>query len=180
MNIIQVNAAALPIYVEELASVLIDAITHGASVGYTSQITREEATRYFHSLCPALAEEELLLWIAKDESGVIGTVQLSLCQKPNGLNRAEVQKLLVHSHARRNGIGRKLMKELEKSALAQSRGLLFLDTQVDSVAEHLYRSLGYQRVGELPDYAAAPDGSYYPTAIYYKRLFLLSPPFGTA
>ncbi|WON77215.1 GNAT family N-acetyltransferase [Serratia sp. UGAL515B_01] len=174
MNIIRINAAALPIYAKELASVLVDAITQGASVGYIAKIPHEEAASYFHSLCPALAEEQLLLWIAKDESGVIGTVQLSLCQKPNGLNRAEVQKLLVHSHARRSGIGRELMKELEKSALAQSRGLLYLDTQAGSVAEHLYRSLGYQYIGELPDYAAAPDGYYYPTAIYYKRLLSIN------
>ncbi|VTR60496.1 Acetyltransferase [Serratia fonticola] len=105
MKIVLINAATLPIYRAELAQLLTDAVTHGASVGYDTQIPHEDAESYFHSLRPALAKGELLLWIARDESGVIGTVQLALCQKPNGRNRAEVQKLLVHSRARRNGVG---------------------------------------------------------------------------
>lgn len=52
-------------------------------------------------------------------------MQLELCQKPNGRNRAEVVKLLVHSRARRNGVGQALMKSLEHAALQQQRGLLY-------------------------------------------------------
>lgn len=85
-------------------------------------------------------------------------MQLELCQKPNGRNRAEVVKLLVHSRARRNGVGQALMKTLEYAALQQQRGLLYLDTQAGSAAEALYRSLGYRCLGELPDYAAVPMG----------------------
>ncbi|HEJ9060546.1 TPA: GNAT family N-acetyltransferase [Serratia fonticola] len=180
MKIVLINAATLPIYRAELAQLLTDAVTHGASVGYDTQIPHEDAESYFHSLRPALAKGELLLWIARDESGVIGTVQLALCQKPNGRNRAEVQKLLVHSRARRNGVGQALMKALEKMALEIRRGLLYLDTQAGSAAEGLYRSLGYRCLGEIPDYAAAPDGYYHPTAIYYKRLFAVQQPSRTA
>ncbi|WP_346826758.1 GNAT family N-acetyltransferase [Serratia inhibens] len=174
MKIVLINAATLPIYRDELARLLTDAVMHGASVGYDTQIPHEDAESYFHSLRPALAKGELLLWIARDERGVIGTVQLELCQKPNGRNRAEVQKLLVHSRARRNGVGQALMKALEQSALQQQRGLLYLDTQAASAAEALYRSLGYRCLGELPDYATAPDGYYHPTVIYYKRLFAIN------
>ncbi|WP_025123277.1 MULTISPECIES: GNAT family N-acetyltransferase [unclassified Serratia (in: enterobacteria)] len=176
MKIVLINAATLPIYRAELARLLTDAVTHGASVGYDTQIPHEDAESYFHSLRPALAKGELLLWIARDDSGVIGTVQLALCQKPNGRNRAEVQKLLVHSRARRNGVGQALMKTLEKTALEIHRGLLYLDTQAGSGAEALYRLLGYRCLGEIPDYAAAPDGCYHPTAIYYKRLFAVHQP----
>lgn len=102
-------------------------------------------------------------------------MQLELCQKPNGRNRAEVVKLLVHSRARRNGVGQALMKMLEQAALQQRRGLLYLDTQTGSAAEALYRSLGYRCLGEIPDYAAGPDGYYHPTIIYYKRLFIVTP-----
>ncbi len=154
MKIVPINAATLPIYRDELARLLTDAVTHGASVGYDTLIPHEDAESYFHSLRPALAKGELLLWIARDERGVVGTVQLELCQKPNGRNRAEVVKLLVHSRARRNGVGQALMKSLEHAALQQQRGLLYLDTQAGSAAEALYRSLGYRCLGELPDYAA--------------------------
>ncbi|MEB6542484.1 GNAT family N-acetyltransferase [Serratia plymuthica] len=177
MKLVLINAATLPIYRDELARLLTDAVAHGASVDYDTSISHEDAESYFHSLRPALAKGELLLWIARDDSGVIGTVQLELCQKPNGRNRAEVQKLLVHSRAQRNGVGHALMKALEKSALQQHRGLLYLDTQAGSAAEALYRFLGYRCLGELPDYAAAPDGSYHPTVIYYKRLFAVNQPF---
>lgn len=38
MKIVPVNAATLPIYRDELAHLLTDAITHGASVGYDTLI----------------------------------------------------------------------------------------------------------------------------------------------
>ncbi|HAK90311.1 MAG TPA: GNAT family N-acetyltransferase, partial [Massilia timonae] len=59
-------------------------------------------------------------------------------------------------------------------ALALRRGLLFLDTATGSDAEQLYRKTGYQRVGELPEYACTPNGRWHATAIYYKTLFTRS------
>nr|WP_113869764.1 GNAT family N-acetyltransferase [Brenneria salicis]NMN93394.1 ribosomal protein S18 acetylase RimI-like enzyme [Brenneria salicis ATCC 15712 = DSM 30166]RBP57017.1 ribosomal protein S18 acetylase RimI-like enzyme [Brenneria salicis ATCC 15712 = DSM 30166]RLM29886.1 GNAT family N-acetyltransferase [Brenneria salicis ATCC 15712 = DSM 30166] len=174
MKIVSLNVATLPVYRGELADLLVDAVAKGASIGYQSPVSHEEAESYFHSLRPSIAKRERMLWIARDFEGVIGSVQLELCQKPNGQNRAEIQKLLVHSHARRMGVGRKLMQVLEKNALQQQRGLLYLDTQAGSPAEMFYRTLGYRYLGELPDYACTPDGYYHPTAIYYKRLFAVN------
>lgn len=37
-------------------------------------------------------------------------------------------------------------------------------------AEALYRKLGYSFVGNIPDYAANPDGSLAANAIFFKRL----------
>ncbi|MBA0207325.1 GNAT family N-acetyltransferase [Pectobacterium aroidearum] len=174
MKTVQLNAATLPVYREELANLLIDAVEKGASVGYQSPLPHKEAIEYFHSLQISVASGERILWVARDEEGIVGSVQLELCQKPNGRNRAEIQKLLVHSRARRTGIGRQLIHLLEKHALFQQRGLLYLDTQAGSPAEAFYRALGYRHLGELPDYACTPDGYYHPTAIYYKRLFAVN------
>ncbi len=55
--------------------------------------------------------------------------------KPNGLNRAEIQKLLVHSRSRRTGIGHKLIIAAENTAVQLRRGLIYLDTQSGSSAE---------------------------------------------
>ncbi|OKB64207.1 GNAT family N-acetyltransferase [Serratia marcescens] len=176
MQIVPINAATLPIYRDELAHLLTDAVTHGASVGYDILIPHEDAESYFHSLRPALAKGELLLWLARDERGVVGTVQLELCQKPNGRNRAEVVKLLVHSCARRNGVSQTLMNTLEQAARQHQRELLYLDTQAGPAAEALSRHLGYRCLGELPDYAAGPDGYYHPIVTYYKRLFTVNQP----
>ncbi|MEH2922902.1 GNAT family N-acetyltransferase [Samsonia erythrinae] len=174
MKLIQLDATTLPHYHEELANLLIDAVEKGASVGYCSPLSYKEAVTYFHRLQTTLANGERMLWIAHDAEGVTGSVQLELCQKANGKNRAEIQKLLVHSRARRIGIGRQLIQLLEKSAFLQKRGLLYLDTQTGSSAEMFYRALGYLHLGDLPDYACTPDGCYHPTAIYYKRLFAVN------
>ncbi|AUG98772.1 GNAT family N-acetyltransferase [Pectobacteriaceae bacterium CE70] len=174
MKIVLLNVATLPVYRYELANLLVDAVTEGASVGYETPFSHEEAERYVHGLRPSVAEGERLLWIARNADGVVGSIQLELCQKSNGQNRAEIQKLLVHSHARRQGIGKQLLSTLEKAALQYRRGLLYLDTQAGSPAESFYRSQRYRYLGELPDYASSPNGYYHPTAIYYKRLFAVN------
>lgn len=172
MKIVLLNAATLPIYRRELAQLLMDAVAHGASIGYnTPTLAQEEAESYYHSLRPAITKGTLLLWIARDATGIVGTIQLDLCQKPNGLNRAEVQKLLVHSRSRRTGIGHRLIIELENTAVQLHRGLLYLDTEAGSRAESFYRAQGYRCMGEIPDYACTPDGCYHPTVIYFKKLF---------
>jgi len=112
----------------------------------------------------------VLLWVVVKDEQVQASVQLTLCQKANGLNRAEVQKLLVREHARRRGLGQQLMNALEQAALQHKRGMLYLDTEAGSVAEDFYKALGYTRAGEIPDYACDPSGRYKPTALYYKIL----------
>lgn len=97
-------------------------------------------------------------------------MQLALCMKANGRNRAEVQKLMVLHSARRRGLGQQLINALEQAARQHRRGLLYLDTEAGSAAEAFYRALGYTRVGELPNYCQSPDGTYTPTAIYFKTL----------
>ncbi|TKI07056.1 GNAT family N-acetyltransferase [Martelella alba] len=176
MKIVQLNAPTLPVYRSELAGLLMDAVANGASVGYRLPLSREVAEDAIHTLRPALERGDRLLWIARDERGIVGSIQLELCQKPNGQNRAEVQKLLVHSRARRQGIGRLLMTALERAAYERQRGLLYLDTQAGSSAEAFYRANGYRCLGEIPDFACTPDGHYHPTVIYYKRLFTASLP----
>ncbi len=174
MKIVQLNASTLPVYRSELANLLLNAVSHGASVGYRNSLTRDDAENDIRALSPALEKNELLLWIARDEKGIVGSIELALCQKPNGRNRAEIQKLLVHSQARRQGIGKTLLMALERTAYQIQRGLLYLDTQSGSPAEAFYRARGYRCLGELPDYACTPDGYYHSTVVYYKRLFAVN------
>lgn len=174
MKIVMLNAATLPIYRSELATLLIDAVASNASVGYQQRLSPEEAESYFHSLRSDMAKGDRLLWIARDEQGVSGSVQLEICQKPDGQNRAEIQKLLVHSRARRKGTAKKLMAALESCATEQQRGLLYLNTRSGSASEAFYRAQGYRCLGEIPDYASSPDGYFHPAVIYYKRLFAVN------
>lgn len=166
----RVTAESFAHYRDGLATLLIETVRNGASVGFMADIDTAQAWRWCDGLRPDVADGSLLLWVVVEDEQVIATAQLALCQKPNGLNRAEVQKLMVLPRVRGRGLGRQLMAAIEQAANKHRRGLLFLDTEADSPAEAFYQALGYTRVGELPDYCATPDGRYRPTAIYFKTL----------
>ncbi|MFJ7882288.1 GNAT family N-acetyltransferase [Pseudomonas sp. NPDC096917] len=169
-HVIQVTASTFAQYREDLIVLLLDAVKQGASVGFMDDLDRPQANRYFDEVCAQLDQGNLLLWVLVEEQRVLASVQLALCQKTNGLNRAEVQKLLVLNEVRRRGLGQVLIHALEQGAREQKRGLLHLDTEAGSPAENFYSALGYTRVGELPNYCQSPNGHYSPTAIYYKTL----------
>jgi acetyltransferase len=168
----QLDVADFDGHRQGLITLLLDAVKNGASVGFLGDIDSAQADRYFSEVHHTLSSGALAIWIAEDQGQLVGSVQLSLCLKPNGLNRGEVQKLLVLSSARRRGIARLLMQHLEAHTATLQRGLLYLDTEAGSDAENLYRSLGYTCIGGLPDYACGPDGKYRANAIYYKTLSL--------
>jgi len=76
----------------------------------------------------------------------------------------------VLTAARGKGVARALMAEAERFARDAHRTLLVLHTEVGSVAESVYRKLGWTRAGEIPDYATTPTGKLHPTVYYFKRL----------
>lgn len=166
----RVTAESFAHYRHGLVALLMDAVHRGASVGLMADLGADEAYTWWESIKTDVEQGKVLLWVVVQEEQVLATVQLALCQKANGLNRAEVQKLLVMHHARRHGLATQLMQAVEQAADQHQRGLLFLDTQFGSPAETFYRALGYQLCGRLPDYACSPDGEYHATAIYYKLL----------
>lgn len=167
----RVNAESFAHYRRGLIALLLDAVEHGASIGFLADFDEAQAHTYINSVQADLEHGSLLLWVVVDnDEQVLASVQLGLCQKANGRNRAEVQKLLVLHQARRRGLGQQLMSALELAARQHQRGLLYLDTEAGSAAEAFYQALGYTRVGELPNYCQNPAGHYAPTAIYFKTL----------
>lgn len=174
MKIVMINAATLPVYRSELAELLLNAVTSDAADGERQRLSQEQAESYFHSLRAGLAKGDRKLWIARDEQGVTGSVQLEVCLKPEGRNRAEIQQLLVHDRARRLGTGKKLMAALEQEAMTLQRGLLYLDTPAGGAAEAFYRAQGYRCLGELPDFSCTSEGYSHSAVIYYKRLFAVN------
>ena len=152
-----------------LSRLLIDSVQGGASVGFLAPVDPSTAIRYWEGVVSSLGPG-LALWIALHHGEVVGSVQLSLCQKENGLHRAEVQKLLVLSAFRGRGIASRLMAEIESFSRLQGRTLLVLDTQAGSDAETVYRHFDWQRLGEIPGYAKSPDGALHATAYYFKQL----------
>ena len=169
-QVLRVTPQTFARYREGLIALLVDAVHHGASVGFMANLDPAQASQYFNEVHTQLEQGSVLLWVLVEDQRVLASVQLALCQKANGLNRADVQKLLVLNEARRRGLGQVLIHALEQGARQQHRGLLHLDTEAGSPAENFYSALGYTRVGELPNYCRSPDGHYSPTAIYFKTL----------
>ncbi|HGH7182025.1 GNAT family N-acetyltransferase [Bacillus cereus] len=152
--------------IEELTKLLKTVVDDGASIGFLPPMEREEATKYWQSaLVP-----EVILYVAKINNEVAGSVQLHLVTKPNGSHRAEICKLMTHPNFRRNGIGRLLMQKAEERAKQEDRSLLVLDTREGDPSNRLYKSLDYKEVGKIPEYAISPNGNLDATVIYYKVL----------
>lgn len=155
---------------DELVALLQNAVADGASIGFLWPLEKAIAEGFWRGVARETGEGSRALLLALAEGKVVGTIQLGLCTRPNGLHRAEVQKLMVHTGWRRRGIGNALMAAVEQVAREEKRTLLYLDTEPGKPAEAMYERLGWLRAGEIPGYACTPDGRLNGTAIFYRNL----------
>lgn len=153
-----------------LIELLCDAVDHGASVNFLAPMDVEIAARFWDRAAGQLDTRERVIMIALDDGVLAGSVQLALATQPNGLARAEVQKMFVHTTERRRGIATQLMSAIEEAARKLNRTLLVLDTETGSDAQPMYEKLGYVRVGEIPDFALNTSGVPKPATFYYKKI----------
>jgi ribosomal protein S18 acetylase RimI-like enzyme len=153
-----------------LITLLRDAVAGGASVGFLNPLTEAAAGAYWDGVFADVDSRDRLLFVIRDGDQVLGSVQLAIPPKPNARHRAEVEKLLVHTSARRRGLGTALMRAVEDAAIRLGRSLLVLDTRAGDPAGRLYEGLGYVRAGVIPGYALSPAGRPQATAIYYRDL----------
>ena len=155
----------------ELTDLLVDAVDGGGANGFLRPLARDDARAYWDGRMGDIEGGRSILVVAIGADDVLtGIVVLELAGQQNGQHRAEVTKLMVHSSARRQGLGAALLAEAEDVALARGRWLLVLDTVPGSDAERLYRRHGWVEVGVVPDFALLPDGDPAPTVVFYKRL----------
>ena len=154
----------------KLVALLQDVVHSGSSVGFLPPLTFAAAEAYWLETLHEVAQAKRILLVAREAGDVTGAVQLALVTKQNGLHRAEVQKLLVHTSFCQRGIARALMGAVEEAARAAGRTLLVLDTEQGSIAEQLYEKYGYARAGIIPQYARSAAGSLISTVVFYKLL----------
>ncbi len=164
----------------ELSAILLDAVAHGASVNFLARLTEAEAQAFWRGQLPGIAAGEKRLIVAEQFGRLLGTVLLTFAQQPNAPHRAEINKMLVHSSARRQGLGRRLLIAAEGAAREAGRTLLLLDTETGSAGDRLYRSLGWTEVGRIPDHSYTPDGRLAETTLFNKSLGSHRPPPGAA
>jgi GNAT superfamily N-acetyltransferase len=151
-----------------LVEVLVDCVEGGASVGFMLPFSRERAQEFWSSVAEAVDRGDRALLVAEDADGICGTVHLILAQPDNQPHRADLTKMLVHSRARRRGLGEALMRAAEAMAVDCGKTLLVLDAVTDGDAYRLYSRLGWERVGDVPDFALWPHGGYCATTYFYR------------
>jgi ribosomal protein S18 acetylase RimI-like enzyme len=169
-EIVSIGAELARERLPELVALLQDAVAGGASIGFLPPLSDVEATAYWDGIIADLASGTRVLLVAMRDGRVVGSVQLEPAGRANGAHRAEVQRLIVHRDARRQGLGRTLMDALEDHARTIGRTLLVLDTREGDPSEALYARCGYTRVGVIPRYARSATGTLDGTVYYYKHL----------
>src|SRR6267143_2588785 len=154
-----------------LAQLLVDAVESGAAVSFLAPLTLERAQDWWRRVMSASHSGAIFL-VARDDEGIVGTVQLHPAWAPNQPHRAEIAKLLVHRRSRRAGLGTQLMQTIEDAARRAGFSLLILDTKRGDAAEHLYQHIGWTPAGTIPGYALDPDGTPHDAVIFYKDLMI--------
>ena len=156
--------------VPSLADLVLDAVAGGASINFLADVTHEEAEDWWHALEPEVEAGVVTAFIAEAGDRIVGSTLLMRSIKANSPHRAEIGKVVVHRDVRRQGIAAMLMQAAEERARAEGRWLLVLDTVTDSPADSLYRSLGWQVTGVVPNYAMLPDGTPWAATFFWKGL----------
>ena len=157
-------------HIDELTTVLVDCVEGGASVNFMLPFSRDRVRAFWRQVAEGVATSARALLIAEDAQGICGTVQLILAQPENQPHRADLTKMLVHRCARRQGLGEALLRAVEGTARECGKTLLVLDAVTGGDAERLYRRLGWQCVGVIPDYALMPQGGLCDTTVFYRKI----------
>jgi GNAT superfamily N-acetyltransferase len=153
-----------------LSGLLVDAVTHGASVNFMAGFTAGDAEAYWLKQIAGLAAGDRI-WLVAEQGGVlVGTVMCVFAPQPNQPFRADVSKMLVHSSQRRQGIGSLLLAAVEAAALKAGKTMLVLDTGAGSAGDRLYRRCGWTAIGSIPSYAYTTDGRPEAATFFYKQL----------
>jgi GNAT superfamily N-acetyltransferase len=153
-----------------LAALLVDAVEGGASVNFVAGVTEEQAAAWWSERIDQVRDGVITPLVAVDGERIVGSLLLIRSTNPNSPHRAEIGKVLVHRSARRRGIGAALMRAIEERARADGRWMLVLDTVTGSAAESMYRALGWNELGIMPNHALLTDGTPAPTTFFWKDL----------
>lgn len=161
---------------DALVRILVDTVAGGAAVSFLAPLAREDAERFWMGdVAPQIEAGRRSLFAAAQAGETVGVVQLLTAMPANQPHRCEIAKMLVHPQARRRGIGRALMLRAIEEARALGKTLVTLDTRTGDPSQGLYRSLGFEEAGTIPDFALDPDGATLHSTTY---MYLRLPPTG--
>lgn len=156
--------------ISALSQILVDCVEGGASVSFMTPLSLSRALAFWRRVAEDTAVGKRALLVAEDPQGICGTVQLIFDLPENQPHRADLAKMLVHSRARRQGLGAALMRAAESVAREEKKTLLVLDAVTGGDGARLYEKLGWVRVGNIPNFALYPNGGLCSTTYFYRDL----------
>ncbi len=169
-SIVELSPADIEIHLAALTSVLVDSVLDGAAISFMTTVTEAQAHSFWRDNVRSSVESgDRRLFGAIVEDRLVGTVQLIVGMPPNQPHRAEISKMIVHPDSRRLGLGKALMTAALEAAARADKTLVTLDTRTGDVSEALYRSVGFEQAGIIPDYAYDPDGQAQHATTYMYR-----------
>ncbi|WEK51632.1 MAG: GNAT family N-acetyltransferase [Candidatus Kaistia colombiensis] len=170
VSIVKLDGPAARAAIPALADILVDVVAHGASVNFLAGFSPDEAAAFWSGQMAGIETGSRVLLVAEVEGRIVGTVVVTFAPQPNGPHRAEIGKMLVHSSARRRGLGSRLLQAAEDVVRASGRTLAHLDTQTGSAGEALYRARGWTEMGIMPNHSLTPDGRLASATFFYKQV----------
>ena len=158
--------------IPQLVELTLDAVAGGASINFLADTSADRIEAWWVARTDSVAAGLTSPFVAEvgGRGRVAGCTLLVRSGNPNSPHRAEIAKVIVHRSARRQGIARALMEAAEQRASADGRWMLVLDTFTGSAADSLYRALGWQETGTVPNYALDTQGRPEAATFFWKDL----------
>ncbi|HIF25269.1 MAG TPA: GNAT family N-acetyltransferase [Micavibrio sp.] len=149
----------------DLCDATDEAIKAGGGFGWVKLPARDILERYWQGVLTMPAR---MLFVARLDGVICGTAQLILPPKNNEAQSFAVNMTtnFVAPWARKHGLARMLMEEVEKKAREAGFAVINLDVrETQEEAIRFYESVGYIHFGTHPYYARVNDeiikGRYY-------------------
>lgn len=145
------------------------AIEAGGGFGWIKLPNREILERFWQG---TIVMPSRRLFVARLDGVICGTAQLILPGKNNESQdfAVELSSLFIAPWARGQGLSRRLLDFVERTALKEGFSVVNLSVkETQSRAIALYESSGYHLIGEHPCYARV-DGNIVPGRYYYRVL----------
>lgn len=153
------DAISIRAFLPDLVEILVDTVEGGAAISFMQPMAYDDAESFWmDDVAPEVEAGHRTVFAAAEGNRIVGTVQVIMVLPPNQPHRCEIAKMIVHPNARRKGIGRALMTAAVEYSRSRGKTLATLDTRTGDVAESLYRSVGFEVAGVIPDFAWDPDG----------------------
>lgn len=167
-GVAELDIAAATSAGRRLGEVLAACVEDGAAAPFLPPLAPDRADAFYRRVASDIGAGKRVLVAAWRDGVLVGSGMLDLNMPENQPHRAQVMMLMVHPTVRRSGIGRQILRALERRAAAAGRTLLTLDTRADDAGEALVRALGWQEAGRIPDYTVDGCGMKHPAVLFWK------------